>query len=155
MLTKRTRLVLVSRHLGAQGRCCLSQRVAAGSRAASIKIWNIAEGKRQCSMLRCAVHDGLRFSPIACCGWLLHARAVIKTLGASTERASTAGGSDTSRHTGHRAAITAIDFHPYGSLLATGSMDTQIKVCSAAVFAVVMLIVAAVSSCGMRVRRAA
>ena len=30
--------------------------------------------------------------------------------------------------TGHRAGIKALDFHPYGDFLATGSTDTNIKV---------------------------
>jgi katanin p80 WD40 repeat-containing subunit B1 len=30
--------------------------------------------------------------------------------------------------TGHRAGIKALDFHPYGDFLATGSTDTNMKV---------------------------
>jgi katanin p80 WD40 repeat-containing subunit B1 len=32
--------------------------------------------------------------------------------------------------TGHKAAIRCMDFHPYGDLLASGSLDTSIKVCN-------------------------
>ena len=30
---------------------------------------------------------------------------------------------------GHKAAITSLDFHLYGDILASGSMDTNFKVC--------------------------
>jgi katanin p80 WD40 repeat-containing subunit B1 len=33
--------------------------------------------------------------------------------------------------TGHKNAIRCMDFHPYGDLLASGSLDTSIKVCNA------------------------
>ena len=64
----------------------------------------------------------MRFSPteeLVCAGsaagavkvWDLEAARMVRTL------------------TGHRAGIKALDFHPYGDFLATGSTDTNIKVC--------------------------
>ena len=31
--------------------------------------------------------------------------------------------------TGHKSSIRSLDFHPYGDFVASGSMDTNIKVC--------------------------
>ena len=31
--------------------------------------------------------------------------------------------------TGHKAAVSCLDFHRYGDILASGSMDTNVKVC--------------------------
>jgi WD40 repeat protein len=63
----------------------------------------------------------VRFSPteeLVCAGsaagavkvWDLEAARMVRTL------------------TGHRAGIKALDFHPYGDFLATGSTDTNMKV---------------------------